>query len=126
MWLGMGIKSYYSRIKFFVNSLYMGLYEPMTAGIAALDFSVIFPLLLGLLITVLSLARIVNTLYEKHYALISRLILGIVIASALKIVPTTFNGIASFIISVICFVVGFVVVRYMDLVRNKQKEEKEQ
>lgn len=27
--------------------LYMGLYEPMTAGIASLDFSVILPLLLG-------------------------------------------------------------------------------
>lgn len=104
--------------------LYMGLYEPMTAGIAVLDFSVITPLLLGLLITVLSLAKIVNALYEKRYALISRIILGIVIASALKIVPINFDSAVSFIISIVCFIVGFVVVRYMDLVRNKQKEEK--
>lgn len=101
--------------------IYMGLYEPMTAGIASLDFSVILPLLGGLLISVLSLARLVNSLYEKHYAIVSRVILGIVIASSLKIVPTNFENPISFIISIICFVVGFAVVRYMDNLRNKQK-----
>lgn len=101
--------------------IYMGLYEPMTAGIAAFDFSVIFPLLLGLIITILLFARVVNTLYEKHYAIISRIILGFVIASSLKIVPTDFDGPKSFIISCLCFAVGFILVRYMDSLRNKQK-----
>ena len=102
--------------------IYMGLYEPMTAGIASLNFSVIFPLLLGLLITILLLARIVNLLYEKHYAIVSRIILGIVIASSLKIVPVNFDGPISFFISCVCFIIGFVVVRYMDFVRDKQKK----
>lgn len=103
--------------------LYMGLYEPMTAGIAALDFSVILPLLCGLLITVLALARFVNNLYEKHYAVVSRFILGFVIASSLKIVPTSFESAGSLVFSLVCFGVGFAVARYMDCARDKQQGE---
>ncbi len=99
--------------------IYMGLYEPMTAGIAALDFSVILPLLAGLVITVLLLARLVDTLYKKHYALMSRIILGIIISSSLKIVPTTFPDTATLIISLLCFGAGYAVVRFMDNVKLK-------
>ena len=100
--------------------LYMGLYEPMTAGIAALDFSVILPLLLGLAITVISLARVVNSLFEKHYALVSRLILGFVIASTLKIVPSSFESVGALVLSLACFAVGFAVARGMDCAKEKQ------
>lgn len=103
--------------------LYMGLYEPMTAGIAALDFGVILPLLLGLLITVLALARFVNALYEKHYAIVSRFILGFVVASSLKIVPTQFEGAGSLVLSLACFGVGFAIARSMDCARNKQQND---
>ena len=103
--------------------LYMGLYEPMTAGIAALDFGVILPLLLGLLITVLALARFVNALYEKHYAIVSRFILGFVVASSLKIVPTKFEGAGSLVLSLVCFGIGFAVARGMDCARNKQQKD---
>ena len=103
--------------------LYMGLYEPMTAGIAALDFGVILPLLFGLLITVLALARFVNALYEKHYAIISRFILGFVVASSLKIVPSTFESAGSLVLSLVCFGVGFAVARGMDCARNKQQND---
>lgn len=103
--------------------LYMGLYEPMTAGIAALDFSVILPLLLGLAITVAALARLVNSLYEKHYALVSRLILGFVIASSLKIVPTSFESAGALVLALVCFAAGFAIARYMDLAKNKQRGE---
>ena len=101
--------------------LYMGLYEPMTAGIAALDFSVLLPLLLGLAITVASLARLVNNLYEKHYALVSRLILGFVVASSLKIVPSEFENAGTLALSLVCFIAGFALARYMDCAREKQK-----
>ena len=103
--------------------LYMGLYEPMTAGIAALDFGVILPLLLGLLITVLSLARFVNALYEKHYAVVSRFILGFVVASSLKIVPASFESPGSLVFSLLCFGAGFAIARGMDCARNKQQQD---
>lgn len=102
--------------------LYMGLYEPMTAGIADLDFGVILPLLGGLLVTVLCLARLVHTLYEKRYALVSRLILGVVVASSLKIIPTSFESTGTACLSLVLFAAGFCVARFMDLARGKQKE----
>ena len=103
--------------------LYMGLYEPMTAGIASLDFSVILPLLLGLAITVAALARLVNTLYEKHYAVVSRLILGFVIASSLKIVPVQFESAGTLVLALVCFAAGFALARFMDVAKNKQQND---
>lgn len=103
--------------------IYMGLYEPMTAGIASLDFAVIIPLIIGLIITVILFARIVNSLFEKHYALVSRIILGIVIASSLKIVPNNFENITVLVISLICFAIGFAIARYMDILSNKQNNK---
>ncbi|MBQ7825466.1 MAG: DUF368 domain-containing protein, partial [Clostridia bacterium] len=85
-----------------------------------LDFSVILPLLLGLAITVAALARLVNNLYERHYALISRLILGFVIASSLKIVPVHFESAGTLVLSLVCFAAGFALARYMDCAREKQ------
>lgn len=99
--------------------IYMGLYEPMTAGIAALNFSVMLPLLAGLIITVILLARLMDTLYKKHYALISRIILGIIISSSLKIVPTSFPDITTTVISLLCFGAGYAVVRFMDKIKTK-------
>jgi putative membrane protein len=87
--------------------IFMGLYQPMTAGIAALDFRVILPLLAGLALTVSLTARIVNHLYEKHYSLISHIILGIVIASTLRIVPINISGAGELVLVILCFVLGY-------------------
>ena len=99
----------------------LGLYEPMTEGIAAIKFSVILPMAIGIISIVLLLARLVNMLYKNHYALMSRVILGFVIASSLKILPASFNNWITFIISIICFAVGFVVARAMDKAESAKK-----
>lgn len=99
--------------------IYVGLYEPMTAGIGNLDFSVLLPVMGGILVTALALARFVSMLYKKHYALISRIILGFVVASSLKILPTEFEGPIVLLISILCFGAGFALARGMDLAKNK-------
>lgn len=86
-----------------------GIYEPMTVGTAALDFGGIVPLIIGLLITVILFARLFNSLFKKHYALVSRIILGIVIASSLKMVPTSFASVWTLILSIVCFVTEVVI-----------------
>lgn len=101
--------------------IYLGLYEPMTAGIGALDFSVILPVLLGIVVTALLFARLVNMLFKKHYALISRIVLGFVIASSLKIVPAAYDSILTLVLSVVCFIVGFFIARGMDVAKKKQE-----
>ena len=91
--------------------IFMGLYEPMTAGIgsiatwlkdavafwlgkgeafpplAQIQWGCILPLLGGILLTALLIARFVNRLLETRYALVYHVILGVVCASTLMIVP---------------------------------------
>ena len=89
--------------------IYLGLYEPMTAGIAAFDFSVLIPLFIGIGGSALLLARFVNLLFQKQYAVMSRIVLGFVITSSLKIVPATFASPVELIVALLCFAVGFLV-----------------
>ena len=97
-----------------------GLYEPMTEGIASLDWRVLVPMLLGIAVTVISLARLVNMLYKKHYAVTSRIVLGLVVASSIKIVPEKFDSAWLLAVSLVCFALGFVVARGMDIMQRKQ------
>ncbi len=93
----------------------LGLYEPLTAGIGSLQLSVLIPFLIGILATIFLLARLVNMLYKKHNLLMCRVILGFVIASSLKIIPTNFQSTSVLIVSLVCFVTGFAAVRAMDV-----------
>ena len=102
--------------------IYLGLYEPMTQGIAAFDLTVLIPLFLGIGASALLLARLVDLLLKKQYAVMSRIVLGFVIASSLKIVPASFDGAVSLIVAVVCFAVGFVIARGMDVIKKKQAE----
>ncbi|MCI5774971.1 MAG: DUF368 domain-containing protein [Aerococcus sp.] len=68
--------------------IYLGLYEPMSAGISHFDFSVIIPLTLGAVLCVLLLARVAFILMQKFYSKMYHFILGTVIGSSLAIFPT--------------------------------------
>ena len=100
--------------------IYLGLYEPITVGLGSLDFSVIIPMGIGIAIIVLSLARVVNMLFKKHYAVFSRVVIGFVFASSIKIIPSSFGNYITLIVSVICFAAGFAVARLMDIAKSKQ------
>ncbi|MDD3193059.1 MAG: DUF368 domain-containing protein [Oscillospiraceae bacterium] len=101
--------------------IFLGLYQPMAAGIAALDLSVILPLLAGMLITIGLTARLVNRLFEQRYALVSRIVLGIMLSSTLLILPSAFESLLSLALSLPCFAVGFGLARWMDVAQEKQK-----
>ncbi len=106
--------------------IYLGLYEPLAGGIADFNFAILIPFGIGIVLTVLAFARLVNMLFKKHYSFISRIILGFVISSSLKTIPRSFESITSMVISLLCFALGFVVAYLMDRAENKQNlEEKE-
>ncbi len=67
--------------------MYMGLYQPMAAGVKTLNFGVIIPMLLGLVAVIFALAKLISWLFKKHYALLYHIILGVVFGSTLAIVP---------------------------------------
>lgn len=81
--------------------IFLGLYEPMVTGIGTLKFSILIPVGIGVVGTVLLLARGVQKLFQKHYALTFHCIVGFVIASTIPIVPLHFKSITEFICSVL-------------------------
>ncbi|MBR3311970.1 MAG: DUF368 domain-containing protein [Solobacterium sp.] len=97
----------------------LGIYQPMTSGIAALDPGVILPLVTGLGVTVLALSRIVTELFEKKRGLILKIISGIVIASTLSILPSGFPTVLQLSLSLLCFTGGYVLARNMDIRKEK-------
>lgn len=70
----------------------MDLFEPLTAGIGALDPGVILPMFLGIVSAALLLAKLVNRLFERHYSSAFYAILGIVAASTAAIIPTSYSS----------------------------------
>lgn len=68
--------------------IYFGLYSKMSDGISDLDFSVIIPLMLGVLLATIAFAKIVSILFERKYEIMYHMILGTVLGSSLAIFPT--------------------------------------
>jgi len=67
--------------------IYLGLYQPMASGIRQLDFGVIIPIVLGVLVCILIFAKLVSWLFNKAYSFMYHLILGIVVGSTAAIIP---------------------------------------
>lgn len=85
--------------------IYLGLYQPMASGIRQLDFAVIIPLVIGVVLVIVLFAKLVNWLFKQHYALMYHLILGIVVGSTAAIIP---GGVSGWTIAVcaLLFVLG--------------------
>ena len=100
--------------------IFLGLYQPMSAGIAALDLGVILPIGVGLVIMVVLIAKPIKYLFDKHYALMYHSIIGIVIASTLVIMPLEqAYGVTDIVICAVCFVVGAVIAYFMEKASSK-------
>lgn len=103
--------------------IFMGLYEKMSEGIGDLNFMVIIPVILGILIVAVLLARVVNRLFERHYSIVSHAIIGLVAASAVMILPTSFDGFWSIVICIMLAAVGFAIAYAMDVWGKKLKKD---
>jgi len=87
--------------------IYLGLYQPMAAGIKTLNLGVVIPLFLGLVVCVLLFAKLVSWLFDQAYTTMYHLILGIVIGSTLAIIPSGVTG-WTIAICAVLFMVGAV------------------
>ena len=103
--------------------LFLGLYQPMSAGIAALDISVLGPFAIGIITTVVLLARVVNHLFEKHYGIAFYCVIGFVIASTIPIIPLSFTGVGEALLCVVAVAVGFAGSMLMDRWSEKYPKE---
>lgn len=100
--------------------IFLGLYAPLTAGIGALDFTVIAPFLIGVAGSVLLFARLAAALFDRHCAVMSQIVLGFVIASGLKILPASFETWTTGLAALGCFAAGFALARAMDRAKEKR------
>lgn len=70
--------------------VYMGMYKAMSDGIKQLDFTVILPIGIGGVLTVLALSKVMDYIFSKAYAQLFHFILGIVFASTIMIIPKNY------------------------------------
>lgn len=86
--------------------VYMGLYETMSSGFASLNLSIILPIALGGLLTVVLLIKFINWIYRTRYSKFFHFILGVVLSSTLMIIPDMGRTIEKPFVSLILFVLG--------------------
>ena len=91
----------------------LGLYQPMLEGLARLDFLVLSACLPGMVLTILLLARLVSWFFRKHYSIAFHRIFGIVLASTLVIIPTSYVGAWEIVLSAVCCIGGFLLAYFM-------------
>lgn len=94
--------------------LFFGLYQPMSAGIATLDLSVLVPFAIGIIGTVVLLARLVSHLFEHHHGVAFYCVIGFVIASTIPIIPLSFKSVGEALLCVAVAIVGFLGAFLMD------------
>lgn len=72
--------------------IYLNLYQAMASGIRQLDFGVIIPLALGVILCIFAFAKLVSWLFNKAYTFMYHFILAVVIGSTLAIIPSGVSG----------------------------------
>ena len=105
--------------------IFMGVYAPMSEGIAALDFSILLPMGLGLVACVLGLSRGINWLLKHAYSLTMHAILGVSIASTVVIIPFGApGGWQNVLVYALCFLGGLAVALWMDRMNVRMEGQK--
>ena len=113
---------------------FFGLQAPMYAAIGNLDFSVILPMGLALLGTVLALSKGIDYCLKKQYSIFMHAVIGIVIASTIVILPpvkvliepgyTFATGISDWLIYGACFFFGAAAAGLLSRIQKEPVEEK--
>jgi len=72
--------------------MYLNLYQPLNEAISHLDFTILIPVAIGGLVSVILTAKLVAYLLRVAYAVVYHIILGLVLTSTVMIVPREFNS----------------------------------
>jgi putative membrane protein len=105
--------------------LFMGVYEPMAAGIADLSMPILLPMGGGLILSALLLSRLINSLLKNYYSQTMHAILGVSVASTVMILP--FGSSPSFtevLLYALMFAVGLALALWMGAMSKKLDAEK--
>ncbi len=101
----------------------LGLFEPLLTAVQVLDFAVLLPVGIGGAAALILLSKLVNLLYERHFSVMSHIIIGIVVATTIPLIPTSFGGFGDFVTRLLLIIVGFAVATLFARFENKFKNE---
>ena len=99
--------------------IFLGLLGPIADGAVNLDFSVLLPLALGGGVSIILLARLINMLYEKHFSVMSHIIIGVVVATTLPILPTNFASVSDAVVRLSLLALGFAVASAFEMINAR-------
>ena len=100
----------------------LGLYQPLMEGLAGFKLLALASCLPGMLLTMALLARGVNWLFRRHYAVAFHGILGIVIASTAVIIPTEYAGAGEALLSALFGLFGVLLAFFLNRLDARSRE----
>lgn len=94
----------------------LGLYTPFVEAIGNLDFGVLIPAGISALVTMLLLAKAINTLMDRYYSIVFHAIIGIVIAATVMIIPfgSFAASVSGCVLNLVCLAAGVVIALMLD------------
>lgn len=105
--------------------LYMGMYGTMIDAFQHMNLLTLVPIAVGGVLCMLLFSKVVDMLFQKTYAGLFHVILGVVIASTLMIVPLDYNYLSwgALVCVLTCFG-GILLGRWMSSLEEKYKPSK--
>lgn len=103
--------------------VYMGLYGAMAEGFKTFDLSILVPLGIGIVITMFSLAKVIEKIFSRYYSQFYHFIFGIVLASTVMIIPTDYSGFGfiEYVWCIVMLVLGTVIGAWMARLEQRYK-----
>lgn len=89
--------------------LALGLYDDLNSGLANLNIGILIPWLIGMIVTMLLLARLMNYFFKKHESIAYHAVVGIVAASTLMIIPLKYDSVSQIFVGLIFGAVGYII-----------------
>lgn len=107
--------------------LFFGIYGKMSEGISKLSLSVIVPLGIAMLLTLVLMSRLMKLVFDKQHSIASHCVIGFVIATTILLVPsfnTSITNILTYCVSILCgIVVGYFFTYICDKIKKKAESE---
>lgn len=96
--------------------IFLGLLQPMLEGATNLDFGVIIPVGVGVLLCILLLSRLVNFVFGRWYTVAFYVVIGMIFASTLAIIPRAYTGVVQILMCIGAAIVGAAIALVLDKV----------
>ena len=104
--------------------IFMGLYKSIMDDVGRLQLGTVIPLLLGIALVAFLFARVIDSLFNKHFSVASHAIVGLVLASTIMIIPREFAGFGQILICLVLAVIGFAGAWYLGVWGEKYEAHK--